>query len=58
MRISLGTAEAYLRGRQTEDGFSYPGPNGKVVVADLSEEERDAAVALTLRVLVMLRRIN
>jgi len=52
------TAEAYLRGRQAEDGFWYPGPSGKVVVADLNEEEREAAVSLTLRVLVMLRRIN
>ncbi|MDX2023314.1 MAG: hypothetical protein SF187_23975 [Deltaproteobacteria bacterium] len=52
------TAEAYLRGRQAEDGFWYPGPTGKVVASELSDEEKEAAVALTLRVLVMLRRIN
>lgn len=51
------TAEAYLRGRQAEDGFWYPGPTGKVS-AETTDKERELAVWLTLRVLVMLRRIN
>ena len=51
------TAEAYLRGRQTEDGFWYPGPTGKVS-EETTDKDRELAVWLTLRVLVMLRRIN
>ncbi|MCG5053640.1 MAG: hypothetical protein KA712_11820 [Myxococcales bacterium] len=51
------TAEAYLRGRQAEDGFWYAGPSGKLS-AEEAEKERETSLWLTLRVLVMLRRIN
>lgn len=56
------TAEAYIRGRQSEDGFWYPGPpdkdapkNGEKAPAS---KDKDAALWLTLRVLLTLRRIN
>ena len=60
------TAEAYLRSRQSADGLWYPGPAptkaesfagaGKKAARDPKETE--AAIWLTLRVLVVLRRIN
>jgi hypothetical protein len=60
------TAEAYLRSRQSADGLWYPGPaptkaesfggGGKKPARDPKETE--AAIWLTLRVLVVLRRIN
>jgi hypothetical protein len=60
------TAEAYLRSRQSPDGLWYPGPAptkaesfagaGKKAARDGKETE--AAIWLTLRVLVVLRRIN
>jgi hypothetical protein len=58
------TAEAYLRSRQSSDGLWYPGPpakaengrtGGKTVGKDKDLAE---AIWLTLRVLVVLRRIN
>jgi hypothetical protein len=62
------TAEAYLRSRQSSDGLWYPGPPSKpdgVVLKPLSkpadkdkEKDVDSAIWLTLRVLVVLRRIN
>jgi hypothetical protein len=60
------TAEAYLRSRQSPDGLWYPGPapnkaevfavSGKPKGKDAKDVE--AAIWLTLRVLVVLRRIN
>jgi hypothetical protein len=62
------TAEAYLRSRQSTDGLWYPGPPAKPDSAlarpisrdakDGKDKEVDAAIWLTLRVLVVLRRIN
>jgi hypothetical protein len=62
------TAEAYLRSRQASDGLWYQGPPAKpdgLVPRPLSkdagkdkEKDVDAAIWLTLRVLVVLRRIN
>jgi hypothetical protein len=64
------TAEAYLRSRQANDGLWYPGPPAKLegaAAAKLTgekgkdkdkEKDVDAAIWLTLRVLVVLRRIN
>jgi hypothetical protein len=62
------TAEAYLRSRQSSDGLWYPGspakPDGVVLKPLTSKEPKDkdkdvdAAIWLTLRVLVVLRRIN
>jgi hypothetical protein len=62
------TAEAYLRSRQGGDGLWYPGPPAKLegpAAARLGAEKSkdkdkdvDAAIWLTLRVLVVLRRIN
>jgi len=52
------TAEAYVRGRQAEDGFWYPGPPDKGAKAAASERDKLAALWLTLRVLLTLRRIN
>jgi hypothetical protein len=60
------TAEAYLRSRQSSDGLWYPGtpvkgevstarPAGKAAGKDKDVAE---AIWLTLRVLVVLRRIN
>jgi len=51
------TAEAYLRGRQGEDGFWRAGPPAKAAKAT-SAKEKEAALWLTLRVLLTLRRIN
>jgi hypothetical protein len=62
------TAEAYLRGRQQPDGLWYPGapvrPDGNEKPAKDrdkdkdSDKEREAARWLTVRVLVVLRRVN
>jgi hypothetical protein len=62
------TAEAYLRSRQASDGLWYPGPPAKpdgLVPKPLSKDvskdkdrDVDSAIWLTLRVLVVLRRIN
>jgi hypothetical protein len=58
------TAEAYLRSRQSSDGLWYPGPPAKdaVIPKPITKGEKDkdvdAAIWLTLRVLVVLRRIN
>jgi hypothetical protein len=60
------TAEAYLRSRQASDGLWYPGPPAKpdgLIPKPLSKDagkdkDVDAAIWLTLRVLVVLRRIN
>jgi hypothetical protein len=63
------TAEAYLRSRQSTDGLWYPGPPAKPdgvlprpVPRDSKDKDKDkevdAAIWLTLRVLVVLRRIN
>ncbi len=64
------TAEAYLRGRQQPDGLWYPGapvrPDAMEKSAPAaakdrdkdSDKEREAARWLTVRVLVVLRRVN
>ena len=64
------TAEAYLRSRQSSDGLWYPGPPVKgespvvrsagKVGGKKAGKDKDVADAiwLTLRVLVVLRRIN
>jgi hypothetical protein len=65
------TAEAYLRSRQASDGLWYPGPPSKPdgmtprpASKDAKDKDKDkdkevdAAIWLTLRVLVVLRRIN
>jgi hypothetical protein len=64
------TAEAYLRGRQLPDGLWYPGapvrPDGLEKPAAASakdrdkegDKEREAARWLTVRVLIVLRRVN
>ena len=56
------TAEAYVRGRQNPDGLWYPGApvrteaGSKAVV--VSPKEREPARWLTVRVLIVLRRVN
>ena len=56
------TAEAYLRGRQNADGLWYPGPPVKPMAGEKvdppSEKDREAARWLTIRVLMVLRRVN
>ena len=58
------TAEAYVRGRQNADGLWYPGapakPDAAVKGAGAGSltKERDAARWLTVRVLIVLRRVN
>src|SRR4051812_8315408 len=59
------TAEAYLRSRQASDGLWYQGPpakpdgSSKAAAKDAAKDKDvDAAIWLTLRVLVVLRRIN
>jgi hypothetical protein len=63
------TAEAYLRSRQSADGLWYPGPPAgkgeepaskpKTGAKDKdAARDTEAAIWLTLRVLVVLRRIN
>ncbi|MES1205813.1 MAG: hypothetical protein ABUS79_07730 [Pseudomonadota bacterium] len=58
------TAEAYVRGRQSQDGLWYPGPppasdapRGATVPAT-EGKEREAARWLTVRALSVLRRVN
>jgi hypothetical protein len=54
------TAEAYLRGRQNADGLWYPGgparPGAKPETP--GPKDREAARWLTVRVLIVLRRVN
>ncbi len=62
------TAEAYIRSRQAKDGLWYPGPPGKINGVSSARPDKGArggkdkdievAIWLTLRVLVVLRRIN
>jgi hypothetical protein len=58
------TAEAYVRGRQNPDGLWYPGapikPDaaGKAAAGTALEKEREPARWLTVRVLIVLRRVN
>jgi hypothetical protein len=60
------TAEAYLRSRQSADGLWYPGPAptkaesfaGGSKKSARDPKDTEAAIWLTLRVLVVLRRIN
>lgn len=53
------TAEAYLRGRQSKSGLWYPGPPPERGVPEQHDaKEKDAACAMTVRVLIVLRRIN
>jgi hypothetical protein len=67
------TAEAYLRSRQSTDGLWYPGPpptkadglaaaaataNAVKTKPNRDPKDTEAAIWLTLRVLVVLRRIN
>jgi hypothetical protein len=55
------TAEAYVRGRQNADGLWYPGgpvrPDAKPAVPPTAKE-REPARWLTVRVLIVLRRVN
>jgi Squalene-hopene cyclase C-terminal domain/Prenyltransferase and squalene oxidase repeat len=56
------TAEAYLRGRQLPDGLWYPGPPVRAEIGQKapppSDKDREAARWLTVRVLLVLRRVN
>lgn len=54
------TAEAYLRGRQNADGLWYPGAPAKPGAAREAPpaKERESARWLTVRVLIVLRRVN
>jgi hypothetical protein len=54
------TAEAYLRGRQNPDGLWYPGapPRPGAAREPAPAKDREAARWLTVRVLVVLRRVN
>jgi hypothetical protein len=58
------TAEAYVRGRQSQDGLWYPGPPpvqeaARTPTAPATEgKEREAARWLTVRALSVLRRVN
>jgi Squalene-hopene cyclase C-terminal domain len=56
------TAEAYLRGRQNPDGLWYPGAPVRVGagmrVEPPAAKDREAARWLTVRVLIVLRRVN
>jgi hypothetical protein len=56
------TAEAYIRGRQSADGLWYPGPPVRVELgakaAPATPKDREAARWLTVRVLIVLRRVN
>jgi hypothetical protein len=58
------TAEAYVRGRQNPDGLWYPGAPIKADAASKGgagaalEKEREPARWLTVRVLIVLRRVN
>jgi Squalene-hopene cyclase C-terminal domain len=55
------TAEAYLRGRQNADGLWYPGApaRGPISAREApAAKDREAARWLTVRVLIVLRRVN
>jgi hypothetical protein len=59
------TAEAYVRGRQNPDGLWYPGAPAKpdaaakeAALAQGQSKERESARWLTVRVLIVLRRVN
>jgi len=56
------TAEAYVRGRQNADGLWYPGsparPDAAAKAAGTPMKEREPARWLTVRVLIILRRVN
>jgi hypothetical protein len=56
------TAEAYVRGRQNADGLWYPGsparPEAAAKAAGTAAKEREPARWLTVRVLIILRRVN
>jgi hypothetical protein len=56
------TAEAYVRGRQNPDGLWYPGsparPDATPKAAGTAPKEREPARWLTVRVLIILRRVN
>jgi hypothetical protein len=52
------TAEAYVRSRQAEDGFWYPGSPDKGSKTAAGDRDKASALWLTLRVLLTLRRIN
>ena len=56
------TAEAYVRGRQNPDGLWYPGapakPEPGAKPAAVTPKEREPARWLTVRVLIVLRRVN
>ena len=54
------TAEAYLRGRQNADGLWYPGAPARPGVPREAPaaKDREAARWLTVRVLIVLRRVN
>jgi hypothetical protein len=54
------TAEAYLRGRQNPDGLWYPGGPARPGTPREAPpaKDREAARWLTVRVLVVLRRVN
>jgi hypothetical protein len=56
------TAEAYVRGRQNSDGLWYPGaparPDAIKPVGGPPAKERESARWLTVRVLIILRRVN
>jgi len=56
------TAEAYLRGRQNPDGLWYPGAPLRPIAGEKpeppSDKDREAARWLTVRVLMVLRRVN
>jgi hypothetical protein len=56
------TAEAYVRGRQSADGLWYPGgpvkPEAPAKTAAAPAKDREPARWLTVRVLIVLRRVN
>jgi hypothetical protein len=56
------TAEAYVRSRQNADGLWYPGaparPDAAAKAVDAAAKEREPARWLTVRVLIILRRVN
>jgi len=58
------TAEAYVRGRQNADGLWYPGAPvkndglSKLAAAAANPNAREGARWLTVRVLIVLRRVN
>jgi hypothetical protein len=55
------TAEAYLRGRQNADGLWYPGAPARPSAGpriEAAAKDREAARWLTVRVLIVLRRVN